>query len=144
MRFRASLELLLLVTALIAQGIILYTMNDPQLRLVFGLLLLAVIVWSAARLSVLELLPDRSGRKINQRRFVRLRSQVGVLLDEIRRLNWMAVDAERGFRSREGATREMDRIEGRLKELIEEIRSVAGEVSLEEEVEETAKDGALT
>jgi len=144
MRLRATLEFLLLITALVVEGIVLYAVDVPQTRLVVGLLLLAVIVWSSARLGVSELLPDAHARKMNQRRFVRLRSQVGQLLDEIRRLNWMAVDAERGFRSRDTAVREMDQIEGRLKDLIEEIRSVAGEMSFEEDVAATAEDGALT
>ena len=144
MRLRTSLEFLLLITALIVQGVVLYTIEAPQTRLIIGLALLDVIDWSAARLSVSELMPDARARKLNQRKFVRLRSQVGQLLDEIRRLNWMAVDAERGFRSRETAVREMDQIEDRLKELIEEIRGVAGEMSFEEDVQVAAEDGALT
>lgn len=142
MRLRTSLEFLLLMTALVGQGVVLYVIEAPQTRLMVGLALLAVVVWAAARVGVGELLPNAHARKLNQRRFVRLRSQVGQLLDEIRRLNWMAVDAERGFRNRETASREMDQIEGRLKELIEEIRGVAGEVSLEEDVQVTAEDGA--
>ncbi len=79
--------------------------------------------------------------KVHKRRFVALRGQVGQLLDEIRRLNWMAVDAERGFRSREAALQEMDRIEGRLKALIQEIRITAGQMSAEQEGAAVAEGG---
>lgn len=135
MSIRASLEFLLLIVALAAESLVLYLVNEPETRLAIGLLLLALIVWSAARLGVQEFLPSDAGKKINERRFTRLRSQVGQLLDEIRRLNWMAVDAKRGVRDRETATQEMDVIERRLKDLIEEIRSVAGQMSLEEEAQ---------
>lgn len=135
MSIRASLEFLLLIAALVAEALVLYLIAEPETRLIVGLLLLAVVVWSAARLGVLEVFPREAARKIEQRRFSRLRSQVRQLLDEIRRLNWMAVDVDRGFRDRDTATEEMDLIEGRLKELIEEIRGVAGQMSLEEEVQ---------
>lgn len=69
--------------------------------------------------------------RVRKRRFTRLRSQVQQLLDEIRRLNWMAVDAERGFRDPEQAAEEMDKIEDRLNKLIAEIRSTAGQLSPE-------------
>jgi hypothetical protein len=56
------------------------------------------------------------------------------LLAEIRRLNWIAVDVERGFRTRDRALREMDAIEERLRGLIAEIRGTAGQMSDESEV----------
>ncbi len=115
-----------------ADAAVLYFAEEPAARLSLGLLLLAPIVWSSARLGVVELVTQSPADKVHKRRFVQLRSQVGQLLDEIRRLNWMAVDAERGFRSREAALQEMDRIEGRLKELIEEIRVTAGQMSAEQ------------
>ncbi|NIQ55088.1 MAG: hypothetical protein GWN71_17355 [Gammaproteobacteria bacterium] len=71
--------------------------------------------------------------RVHRRRFVRLRAQVQQLLDEIRRLNWMAVDAERGFRDRETAAEEMDAIEDRLKDMIADIRSTAGQMTPESE-----------
>ncbi|NIN72374.1 MAG: hypothetical protein GTO46_10755 [Gemmatimonadetes bacterium] len=136
---RPTLEVVVLVTSLLADAAVLYFAEEPAARLSLGLLLLAPIVWSSARLGVVELVTQSPADKVHKRRFVQLRSQVGQLLDEIRRLNWMAVDAERGFRSREAALKEMDRIEGRLKELIEEIRVTAGQMSAEQE--ETAAAG---
>ncbi len=75
---------------------------------------------------------------------MRLRSQVQQLLAEIRRLNWMAVDAERGFRSRKQATQEMDLIEERLKQLIAEVRGLAGQTSENSEASSTAGEEART
>lgn len=129
---RPTLEVVVLVASLLADAAVLYLAEEPAARLSLGLLLLAPIVWSSARLGVVELVTQSPADKVHKRRFVQLRSQVGQLLDEIRRLNWMAVDAERGFRSREAALQEMDRIEGRLKDLIEEIRVTAGQMSAEQ------------
>lgn len=121
----------------------LVAVDDPWLRLSLGLLLLALIVWASARLGVVDLVMQSPAERVHKRRFVRLRSQVQQLLDEIRRLNWMAVDAERGFRSREKALREMDRIEERLKDLIAEIRTTAGQISpSDEEVEGEGEEAA--
>lgn len=53
------------------------------------------------------------------------------------------MDTERGCCGREDALEEMDRIEVRRKELIEEIRSVAGQMSHEEEVGAASGDGAF-
>ncbi|NIR44292.1 MAG: hypothetical protein GWO40_23550 [Gammaproteobacteria bacterium] len=130
---RPTLESVILIAALLADVAVLVFVREPAARLALGLLLLAPIVWSSARLGVVELVTQAPSDKVHKRRFVRLRSQVQQLLDEIRRLNWMAVDAERGFRSREAAMREMDKIEVRLKDLIEEIRSTAGRMSAEQE-----------
>lgn len=138
---RPTLEVVVLVASLLADAAILFFAKEPAARLSLGLLLLAPIVWSSARLGVVELVTQSPSDKVHKRRFVRLRSQVGQLLDEIRRLNWMAVDAERGFRSREAALEEMDRIEGRLKGLIQEIRVTAGQMSAEQEETSVADGG---
>lgn len=129
---RPNLEAVVLIAALVANILVLILLDDPAGRLTLGLLLLAPIVWASARLGVVELLTQSESDRVHKRRFTRLRGQVQQLLDEIRRLNWMAVDAERGFRSREKAMQEMDVIEGRLKEIIAQIRSTAGQMSPEE------------
>jgi hypothetical protein len=101
-----------------------------------------LIVWASARVGVVELVTQSPAERVQKRRFTRLRAQVQQLLDEIRRLNWMAVDAERGFRSREKALQEMDMIEERLKNLIQEIRSTAGQMELDVEEEEEGEPAA--
>ncbi len=98
------------------------------MRLGVGLLLLALIIWFAGRLGVVEFIKrSLSGR----RRFMRLRRTVRYLLAEVRRLNWIAVDVERGYGSREAAAQEMDAIEQRLLDLVREIRSTAGKLELD-------------
>lgn len=140
---RPTLEAAILFIALAAVVAVLLAVEEPMARLALGLLLLAPIVWASARLGVVELVTQSPAERVHKRRFVRLRSQVQQLLDEIRRLNWMAVDAERGFRSREKALREMDRIEERLKDLIAEIRTTAGQISpSDEEVEGEGEEAA--
>ena len=54
---------------------------------------------------------------------------------EIRRLNWLAVDEDRGFRSRDEVMAEMDAIETRLRDLITEVRRAAGRASEAEELQ---------
>ncbi|MEE8519715.1 MAG: hypothetical protein V3S83_00035 [Gemmatimonadota bacterium] len=130
---RPNWEGIILVAALIANALVLVYLDDWVARLALGLFLLAPIVWASARLGVVELLMQIQTDKVHKRRFTRLRNQVQQLLDEIRRLNWMAVDAERGFRNREKALTEMDAIEQRLKEIIQHIRTTAGQFSPEEE-----------
>jgi hypothetical protein len=132
---QTSLELIALLAALVGDALVLLFVDDPWTRLLLGLLLLAVVVWSSARIGVLDIITRSPVEPVYKRRFVRLRGQVQQLLDEIRRLNWMAVDVERGFRNRESATQEMDLIEARLKELIAQIRSTAGQLSSEVDTE---------
>ncbi len=133
---RPTLELIVLIAALLADVAVLLYVRDSGARVSLGLLLVALIVWSSARVGVVELVTQSPAERVQKRRFTRLRSQVQQLLDEIRRLNWMAVDAERGFRSREKALQEMDMIEERLKNLIQEIRGTAGQMELQGEDEE--------
>jgi hypothetical protein len=128
---RPTLELIFLLFLAAAEGVVLYYVADPAVRLATGLLLLAPIVWLSSRLGLADLISQSPSARIHKRRFTRLRGQVQQLLDEIRRLNWMAVDVERGFRSREKALQEMDVIEVRLRELIQEIRTTAGHMAAE-------------
>ncbi len=131
---RTTLELVVLLAAIAGEALVLYFVVDPLLRLIVGLLLMAIIVWESARLGVADILSQSPAETIHRRRFGLLRAQVHQLLAEIRRLNWIAVDVERGFRTRDRALREMDSIEERLQSLIAEIRSTAGQVSDKSEV----------
>ncbi len=122
----------LLAFAIFLEAAVLYTYDDPGERLVLGLVLLGVIAWMISRTRVVEAIGDLP-IALRRRQFLGMRSQVMQLLDEIRRLNWMALDRDRGVRGRDEATREMDAIETRLQDLVGEIRRVAGEVSSEPE-----------
>lgn len=135
MAARAIIEPLVLIAAAVADAAVLFLVDDSTWRLALGLFLLAVIIWSSARIGVADFASKPPADHVYRRRFVALRSQVQQLLDEIRRMNWMAVDAERGFRERDEALREMDSIAQRLKEMIEDIRRTAGQMSTEAEAE---------
>jgi len=134
MPIRTTLERIALLAALIGEAIVLYFAVDPLLRLIVGLLLLVAIVWTSARIGVVDILGQSPPETIHKRRFGLLRAQVQQLLAEIRRLNWIAVDVERGFRTRDRALSEMDAIEERLRRLIAEIRGTAGRTNDENEV----------
>lgn len=141
MPLRPALDILVLIAALVGEGVVLYFVDSPTTRLGLGLALLAPIVWTSSRIGLLELITHTAAERVYKRRFMRLRAQVQQLLDEIRRLNWMAVDAARGFRDRDQALQEMDIIEKRLTDLIQRIRSTAGQMSAESEAMSGADKG---
>jgi len=96
------------------------------LRLIIGLLLLPVIVLPGIRLELTEALADNDRWASRGRVFRELRSQVVLLLEQVRRLNWVAVDAERGFRDQDEAMVETDKIEEAMREIISDVRKAAG------------------
>lgn len=137
------LQLIALFSAFLLEAAVLYFPADPNLRLFVGLLLILPITWIVARTGVVEMIVDLPDA-VKKRRFTGLRKHVMQLLDEIRRLNWMAVDAERGFRSHDDAMREMDAIEERLQAIISEIRRTAGRRTPEADLEvEVTQDGSV-
>ena len=113
--------LVLLVTGVLLDAAVLYFPVDQGLRLIIGLLLLPGI-----RLELTEALADNDRWASRGRVFRELRSQVVLLLEQVRRLNWVAVDAERGFRDQDEAMVEMDKIEEAMREIISDVRKAAG------------------
>jgi hypothetical protein len=118
--------LVVLISAVVFDAAVLYFLTDSAQRMALGLLLLPLILWAGTRLEVMQLLADRPRWGPHGRRFRELRSQVVILLEHVRRLNWIAVDAEHGFRNRDEALREMDAIEEQLRALVTEVRRAAG------------------
>jgi len=112
--------------ALIANAAVLYYGPNPATRLGLGLLLLALIMWASARLGVVSRISQSLSRGYKRRRYVKLRNSVDAFLDEVRRLNWAAAGAERGFRSEEEAIRDLDSLEQRMHEMVGKIRESAG------------------
>ena len=115
-----------MISAVVFDAVVLYFQSDSTLRMFLGLLVLPIILWAGTRLEVLEILAKQPRWAAHGRRFRELRSQVVMLLEQVRRLNWIAVDADRGFRDRDQAMREMDTIEEQLREMISEVRKAAG------------------
>lgn len=127
---RHTTQMLILATilgvALIANAAVLYYGPNPATRLGLGLLLLALIMWLSARLGVVSRIAQSLSKGYKRRRYVKLRSTVDRFLDEVRRLNWAAAGAERGFRGEEAAARDLDATEKRMHDLIGKIRESAG------------------
>ena len=117
-----------LFTALLLEAAVLYFMDDRTVRLFVGLALFLLIGWMFASSQVAEVIGSLPG-DVRRRRYRRLRAQVELLLAEVRRLNWMAVDRDSGVRDRKDAVAEMDAIEERMRDLVSEIRRQAGVAS---------------
>ncbi len=123
----------IMLVGVVGEALILFFATDPVLRLRVGMLLLGLIAWplfyAARRFPAGDAIIGERPR----RRFGRLRRWTRELLREISRLNWTVVDVDRGFRSREAAKVEINAIETRLYEIIEEIKDAAGHPDLEPE-----------
>ncbi len=124
-RLLKSLYLGTLAFAVFLEAAVLYFLEDPTQRLALGLVLLLPIFWMIGRSRVVEAISDLP-LALRRRQFVDMRKQVVLFMDEVRRLNWMAVGGNLGFRDQEEATKEMDAIEKRLEHLVSEIRQTAG------------------
>ena len=118
--------LVALVLGVLLDALVLYFPVDPAPRLIIGLLLIPIILWSGIRFEVTTMDGSPSRWATRGRVFRELRSQVVLLLEHVRRLNWIAVDAERGFRNQEEAMHEMDEIENEIREIITDVRQAAG------------------
>jgi len=132
-RLRPFVFLGILIVAFLQLAGVLYYIDQRTLRLFFGLLLLVPIVWVLTRpnfFQAIQVLPA-----IRERKYVKMRMQVELVLAEVRRLNGIAVDADRGFRSHAEADREMDIIEQNLVAIISKVRQTAGRTSDEVDVE---------
>jgi len=123
----------IMLLGVIGEAVVLFFGTDPAFRLRAGMLLLALIAWplyyAARRFPGGDVVLAEQPR----RRFSRLRRWTRELLREISRLNWTVVDVERGFRDRQAADVEIDAIEMRLYEIIEEIKLTAGKPDAEAE-----------
>jgi hypothetical protein len=91
------------------------------------------MLWTGIRLEAMAMLTNQDRWATRGRVFRELRSQVVMLLEHVRRLNWIAVDAERGFRDRDDAMREMDVIENEIRDMIADVRQAAGKHTAEPE-----------
>ena len=124
-RLLKSLYLGTLGFAVFLEAAVLYFLENPAQRLALGLVVLLPITWMIARTRVVEAISELP-TVIRRRQYSEMRAHVVAFMDEVKRLNWMAVDGDRGFRSQDEATREMDAIEKRLLGLVSEIRATSG------------------
>ena len=128
-----NLYLIVLMAALLAEAAVLYFPLDQAPRMIIGLLLLPVMLWTGVRIEAMAMLANQSRFASRGRVFRELRSQVTILLEQVRRLNWIAVDADRGFRDRGDAMLEMDAIEDEIRAMISDLRRAAGRANAEPE-----------
>ena len=124
---RGFLLLGIAFVAVLQLAAVLYFMEDRSLRLLVGLVLLVPIGWVLTRTHVFSAI--QSLPVIRKRKYLKMRGQVVLMLAEVRRLNGLAVDADRGFRSRAEADKEMDVIERRIVEILSNVRHHAGRTS---------------
>ncbi len=120
------LNALLLAVAVVLDATILFILPGPWTRLILGMSLLVPLLILASHLGVPGLVGDLPTIRIRHRRFPLLRTNVAALLDEVRRLNWLVVDLDRGFRDRDTGATDMEISRKRLGELLEEIKRTAG------------------
>jgi hypothetical protein len=115
-----------LVLSILAEGYTLYAIPSSSARLSLGILLLTPIVWAAGRIELVDYIQTQVSTERPLRRFKRLRTQVVQFLGEVKRLNWLAVDLQRGSSEKARLIAEMDAIEERLNGLVRRIREEAG------------------
>ncbi len=117
-----------LFTTLLMEGAVLYFMDDRTVRLYVGLALFLIIGWMLASRQVAEVI-GATPERMRRRQYVKMRTKVEFMIAEACRLNWTAVDRDRGVRNSEEADVEMDATEERMRDLVREIRRAAGVVS---------------
>jgi hypothetical protein len=113
----------------VAVGVVFAALALPLssiVRMAVGVVALAPLMWIPSRLSQRATELQEVAQEARARRFVRLRSATDVMLDEVRRLNGLTVDAHRGVRDPEETEREVQAIEARLHALVDALRIAAG------------------
>ena len=121
----------MLATALFLYGYVLFVLTDEVLPGILGLMVLSPIIWATDVMGITDIIREMPrSQPPHQRRYSALRSKVVSLLDVVRRINWLAVDLDRGFRAASEVEKEMDQSVERMKGLVDEMREAAGRASL--------------
>lgn len=115
---------------------------NPWLRVLVAACLLLPIIYAADGLGIAQLLNVLPDRRVHDRRFGVLRSEVMQLLDVVRRLNWLRVDLKRGIRNADDVKAQIALAEQRLDEILAEVRAAAGRPSDGAEFEEEGEGEA--
>ena len=120
----------LFVSALIVDGVVLFFVEPPWTRLLFGLgILLPLmwpVVWTTRHFGLLAIMPERATGLTRQRRFLRLRALTVQLVEDVKRLNWLSVDARRGIRSDDAVAADLEALTQRLHDLVDQMPAAAG------------------
>lgn len=121
---------LLFVAAVIIDGIVLFFVEPARMRLLYGLLILLPLMWPVVWMTrhfgflgmVSESVPDKS----RKRQFFKLRALTVQFIEEVKRLNWLAVDAKRGVRDDAAVSAEFKAVTRRLHDLVDQMPAAAG------------------
>ena len=123
-----------LIAVFFLDAMVIYVFTDPVMRVTLALLFLLPIVWAADALGIADMISDLPRTQVRHRQCGALRSNVGQILDVVRRLNWLSVDLKRGIRPEDEVKEEMDQAYGRLQSIVDEIRDTVGRASADPEV----------
>ena len=131
-KFDVVLTALLLVAGIAEYGIVLFFVDDPELRLRFGLLALVPIVWAVAWLARETATAGRPHpHNVPRRRYIRLRSAMREFIAEVTRLNWAVIEVRRGPTNHDAAVGRVVAIEEQMSERFERVKLAAGVPSSE-------------
>ena len=132
----------LFVVAVIIEGVILLFVEPAGNRLLFGMLTLLPImwpvVWATGHFGYFGIAAKDLSDPSQRRKFLRLRALTAQLIENIRRLNWLSVDALRGLRRSEDIASDLDAVKRRLHEIVDRLPEAAG---LSETAPKDAVDG---
>ena len=123
-----TLTLVLLVVAVLLDVGVLIFLPSPWVRLIFGLVVLGLIINLSSFLGFAGLLGHRAPAGPFRRQFSLLRNSTGDLLAEVRRLNWLVVDLDRGFRDPDTVQADIESSEQNLQSILKRIRKNAGKI----------------
>lgn len=117
----------IVLSAIAAETIVLYAVEDPVLRVRLGLLCLAFVAWPLAVAAWRPAISStEDAEPPTQRRFYLLRRRVEEFLREVSRLNWLVLDARRDAHTAEARREEIETVKMDLQELVGEIFLAAG------------------
>jgi hypothetical protein len=121
-----TLNLVLLVVVVLLDAAVLFFWPLPWVRLILGLVLLGLVIHLASSLGFAGLLGHRPLAEPGRRHYSLLRNTTSDLLAEVRRLNWLVVDLDRGFRDPDTVQAAIESSEQNLQGILRRIRSNAG------------------
>jgi hypothetical protein len=121
-----TLNLVLLVVVVLLDAGVLFFWPLPWVRLIFGLVLLGLVIYLASFLDLAGLVGHRPRAEPGRPPFSLLRNSTKDHLAEVRRLNWLVVDLDRGFRDPDTVQAAIESSEQNLQGILRRIRSNAG------------------
>ena len=118
----------LVLAGIAGEVFVLYSVEDPVMRVRLGLLFIAVIAWPLAMAAKRPALASTQAPPVRHRsRFFLLRRRVEEFLREVTRLNWLVLDTKRSSGIARGRQDEIETVKQDLRELLDEIFRAVGQ-----------------